>query len=223
MENKWPGIFNFWVRYYINFLGLGHFSIYDNDGSVEPYVQSLIMIKEGVLSYHKKSMEVLINNGSSYCAETLMENQCIWNSRGISEWAMLVHAPDNFLRPVGLDSDGLYKTLDSFRNLDMVRIPTYIYMSEKSENHLLSHKSAIKILQIKRRRCNLIARFRHLPLENPRKVHGLFVHTCLDPFCTSKSMLVTDLLSVNHYFTIYLVEIVILMAKKISFARMTLC
>jgi hypothetical protein len=31
------------------------------------------------------------------CTETYAENQCIWNARGVSEWALLLHNIDNWL------------------------------------------------------------------------------------------------------------------------------
>ena len=97
-------------RYHLKYLGLDHISIYDNDGSVGEYLEEFSGHPK--VSYFAKwgPTEALAREAgaSMYCTETYAENQCIWNARGVSEWALLMHNIDNWFASS--------QSITSFRN-----------------------------------------------------------------------------------------------------------
>jgi hypothetical protein len=83
-------------------------SIFDNDGSAAEYLQELAAHPK--VSYSPNwgptlsmAREVAASRNHYACTETYAENQCIWNARGVSEWAVLMHNVDNWVA-----SDGYY-------------------------------------------------------------------------------------------------------------------
>jgi hypothetical protein len=87
-------------------VGLDHISIFDNDGSAAEYLKE--MAADPKLSYFPNwgpsdsmAREAGANRRHYACTETYAENQCIWNARGVSEWALLMHNIDNWVTSNG--------------------------------------------------------------------------------------------------------------------------
>lgn len=205
LEEKWPGLIRMWVKYYTDYLGFGLISIYDIDGTAEPYLDGLL--GRGIIKYYKSwaptaSMHNLSLNGFTYCAETMMENQCIWQSRGFSEWAMLIHGPDNFLND-NFGAPNLLKYLDQVKNRSIAILLTTVVFGAMNMT-ISKQKHAIDLFEIvKLRECNPIISGRHLPIVDPRKAIILFVHAVSKPFnhvATSKNECPV---LVNHYVTMF--------------------
>lgn len=205
LEKKWPGLIRMWARYYVDYLGFGYINIYDIDGSVEPYLGDLV--KRGIVNYYKswaptESMRQLALNNATYCSETMMENQCVWQSRGVSEWAMLIHAPDNYLNDrAGLPN--LMAYLNKLNNtMAMILLNTMIYghpnLTVSKQEHAYQLFETIQI-----RECQPFGPGRHLPLVNPRKVLALFVHFAMEPFNSVPMLLDVCPVFVNHYVTMF--------------------
>ncbi len=109
------GMLNRFCRYHLKYVGLDHISIFDNDGSVAEYLGD-VLAHPNVSFFAKwgasESMarEAGASRSHYACTESYAENQCIWNARGLSEWALLMHNIDNW---VGSDSGYFRAELDS--------------------------------------------------------------------------------------------------------------
>jgi hypothetical protein len=95
-------------RYNLKYVGLDHISIYDNDGSAAEYLKDLAAHPK--VSYfpnwgptQSMAREAGASRSHYACTETYAENQCLWNARGVSEWALMMHNIDNWVA-----SDGSY-------------------------------------------------------------------------------------------------------------------
>ena len=93
---------NLFHRYHLKYANLDHISVYDNDGSVGEYLEQLP--PDSKISYfpnwgatNAMSREANASRDHYACTETYVENQCIWNARGIAEWAFLMHNIDVWL------------------------------------------------------------------------------------------------------------------------------
>ena len=204
LEAKWPGLIRTWVLFYVDYLGFGSVSIYDNDGTAEPYIGGLV--KRGILKYYKSwaptvSMLNLSLTGSPFCSETMMENQCVWQHRGLSEWVMLIHAPDNFLNDVA-ESKTLRTYLETKKQAVPLILLTTLAFGHPNRTIPKQHSSQLFHSMIIRE-CQPITIQRHLPLVNPRKVMMLFVHVALEPFHNVPTILNECPVQVNHYITMF--------------------
>ena len=86
----------------MKYAALDHISVYDNDASVGKYIKELLPHPN--ISYYPNwggtdamSREARGGRDHYACTETYAENQCIWNARGVSEWALLLHNNDGWL------------------------------------------------------------------------------------------------------------------------------
>jgi hypothetical protein len=205
LEAKWPGLIRMWVRFYINYLKFGAVNIYDIDGSTEPYIKSLV--KKGVVNYYKRwapteSMYNLALSGSLYCSETMMENQCLWQHRGLSEWVMLIHSPDNFLNDFA-GAPTLIRYLDDIENKTALTLLTTLVFGHSNVT-IPKQKHANNLFEtIGIRECSPIYRSRSLPVANPREVMMLFVHVALEPFDRIPTTVDACPVNVNHYVTMF--------------------
>ncbi|CAF5175555.1 unnamed protein product, partial [Rotaria magnacalcarata] len=68
-------------------------------------------------------MRNLSLNGSPFCSETMMGNQCLWQHRGLSEWVILIHAPDDFLNDFA-GAPTLRKYLEAIKNTTSLTLLT---------------------------------------------------------------------------------------------------
>ena len=205
LEAKWPGLIRMWIQFYIDYLKFGAVSIYDIDGSAEPFIKGLV--KKGVVNYYKRwaptaSMKNLSLNGSPFCSETMMENQCLWQHRGLSEWVMLIHAPDNFLNDFA-GAPTLIEYLDNIKNTTALALLTTLAFGYPNVT-IPRQKQASGLFEtmIVRERRPIYSR-RHLPIANPREVLMLFVHVALEPFDRVLMRIDDCPVKVNHYITMF--------------------
>ena len=115
-------------------MGFDHLFLHDVDGSAQPYLAPLLFAFLSFLSYYNRCAptpclgNITADAEWSYCTETLLENLCVWDARGVAaEWAMLIHAPNCFLNddagmPVLL---GLLDSMDNAKSSLMM--PTYVF------------------------------------------------------------------------------------------------
>jgi hypothetical protein len=233
LEARWPGVLQAWVLYHARFprilhfccswlcwlssimhpqvkhLGFDHFTIYDTDGSAAPFLSPLL--NSTFLTYFggwaptSCLRNLTATRQMPYCAETLMENQCLWKARGISEWAMLVHAPDCFLN----DAPGLpvlFGHLDSMdHSKSSLLLPTYLF-EFASDASMPARKNASTAADIfttfNSRVCSMLNAYRHLPVIDPHMIQVALVHEAFDGFDT-ESRVYTATLAVNHYFQLF--------------------
>ena len=233
LEARWPGVLQAWVLYHARFpriprlccrwlswlssiihpqvkhLGFDHFTIYDIDGSAAPYLSPLL--NSTFLTYFGgwAPTSCLRNFTATrqmpYCTETLMENQCLWNARGISEWAMLIHAPDCFMN----DAPGLpvlFGLLDSMdHSKSSLLLPTYLFEFawDASMPARKNASTAADIFTIFNSRvCSMLNAYRHMPVIDPHMIQVALVHEAFDGFDT-ESRVYTASLAVNHYFQLF--------------------
>ena len=205
LEAKWPGLIRMWVQFYVMYLGFGSVSIYDTDGSTEPFIAGLV--EQGILRYYKnwaptESMLNLSRSGSTFCCETMMENQCVWQHRGLSEWVMLIHAPDNYLNDVA-GAATLLTHLESIQNrVALTLLTTLVFGKPTITLANQSHASDL-FRTITTRECQPVLFIRHLPVANPRQVMMLFVHEPMPPFDRIPFITNECPAQVNHYVTMF--------------------
>jgi hypothetical protein len=185
-------------------LGFDHFTLYDVDGSAASYLSSLLN-STFLTYYHRWSPTPCLANVTAahqgtYCAETLLENHCVWNSRGISEWAMLVHAPDCFLS----DSPGLPGLFGLLNSMDHAKstllLPTVLFAMppESSIPKGGNLSTAADVFTVFNTRvCALLNCYRHVPVFDPHMIYVSQVHDAHD--FTLESRTFTASLYVNHY------------------------
>ncbi|CAF4003831.1 unnamed protein product, partial [Rotaria sordida] len=184
LEAKWPGLIRMWVLFYVNYLGFGKVHIYDIDGSTKPYIGGLV--ERGALKYYNswaptESMLNLSLNGSRYCSETMMENQCLWQNRGLSEWVMLIHAPDNFLNDFAR-APTLINYLNTIKHTIALSLLTTFAFGHPNVTISKQQPANTLFETVTIRECGPFLYGRHLPIANPRQVMMLFVHVALEPF-----------------------------------------
>ncbi len=191
-------------------MGFDHFSLYDVDGSAANYLSPLL--NSSFLSYYNRwSPTPCLKNLTSslkfpYCSETLMENQCVWDARGVAEWAMLVHAPDCFLN----DSPGaptLFSLLDSMdHSKSSLMMPTYLFEFPTDVQPAPPRDPSFTALDIftffNVRACPILNAYRHLLVVDPHLVHVTRVHEALDGF-NLPARLYTASIAVNHYIQMF--------------------
>jgi hypothetical protein len=136
-----------------------------------------------------------------YCSETLMENHCMWNARGNSEWAMLSHAPDCFIN----DSSGatlLIDLLDSLdENVSSLLLPTFIFEQPDATAVIFPDLTAADIFEtFVIRRCAMLLASRHMPIFDPHDVSVALVHEELTAIGGRQY---TAALAVHHYFQLF--------------------
>ncbi|CAF1031953.1 unnamed protein product [Adineta steineri] len=208
LEAKWPGLIRMWVLFYVKYLKFGAVSIYDIDGSTEPYISGLV--EKGFINYYKRwaPTESMLNvslNGSTYCAQTMMENQCLWKHRGLSEWVMLIHSPDNFLNDFA-GAPTLTAYLDSIQhNTSLTLLTTLIFGHPNITIPKQQHANNL-FKVIVSRACDPLRSHRHLPVANPREVMMLFVHNAMAPFHKIPTTINNCSAKVNHYVTMFRVR-----------------
>ena len=205
LEARWPGLIRMWVLFYVTYLGFGSVSIYDTDGSTEPFIGDLV--ERGILKYYKnwaptESMLNLSRSGSTFCSETMMENQCIWQHRGWSEWVMLIHAPDNYLNDVA-GAATLLTYLDSIQNRVALTLLTTLVFGRSNVTITKQPHASELFRTITTRECQPILFIRHLPVANPRQVMVLFVHEPIPPFNHIPVTTNECPAQVNHYVTMF--------------------
>jgi hypothetical protein len=193
----------------VKHLGFEHFTVYDIDGSAGPYLSPLL--NATFLTYFSAwaPTSCLQNLTATrilpYCTETLLENQCIWNARGFSEWAMLIHAPDCFVNDApGLPA--LFRLLDSMDySKASLLLPTYLfeYPSSASVPARSNDTVAADIFTIFNYRiCAMFNAWRHMPVVDPHLVQATIVHEPFDNL-TTDSRVYTASLAVHHYFQLF--------------------
>jgi hypothetical protein len=191
-------------------MGFDHFFLYDVDGSAQPYLAPLL--NSSFLSYYSRWAPTPclgnITAGAKwpYCTETLLENQCVWDARGVAEWAMLIHAPDCFLNdnagmPVLL---GLLDSMDNAKSSLM--LPTYVFEFPLDMQHMPVRKNESTAADIftyfNVRACQILNSHRHLVVVDPHLVHVTLVHQAIDGF-NLQTRMYTASVAVNHYIQMY--------------------
>jgi hypothetical protein len=184
-------------------LGFDHFTVYDMDGSAAAYLAPLL--NSTFLTYFNQwsPISCLANltstRKSPYCTETLVNNQCIWNSRGVAEWAMLIHAPDCFLN----DAPGLPTLFGLLDNMDHSKasllLPTVVFAAPHGAPNPQGGKSsrATDIFTVfNSRLCSLLNCYRHVPVFDPHLTNVAAQHASYN---TKDSETYTASLAVNHY------------------------
>jgi len=192
----------------VKYLGFNHFTVYDIDGSAASYLAPLL--NSTFLTYFNSWAPIacLANFTASrkhpYCTETLINNQCLWNSRGISEWAILIHAPDCFLNDApGLPT--LFGLLDSMDHAkSSLLLPTVLFEMVPGapipQGGNLSTAADIFTV-FNNRVCAMLNGYRHVPVFDPHMIYVSIVHDALDS--TLETTLYTASLSVNHYIQMF--------------------
>ncbi|CAF2129106.1 unnamed protein product [Rotaria magnacalcarata] len=149
-------------------------------------------------------MRNLSLNGSPFCSETMIGNQCLWQHRGLSEWVMLIHAPDNFLNDFA-GAPTLRKYLEAIKNTTSLTLLTTLAFGHPNQSIPQQHSSRL-FQGILTRECQPIYTGRHLPIANSRKVMMLFVHVALEPFHDILVAVNKCPTQVNHYITMFRVR-----------------
>jgi hypothetical protein len=102
VERKNPGLIRNWLWYHLEVLGVSHFQMYDLDGSFAPYVTEF-SDKMTYLPHwsNQVSSEMMgkYSHNCKYCSEMLAYDHCLFSNRGISDWVLVLHAPDCFIAP----------------------------------------------------------------------------------------------------------------------------
>jgi hypothetical protein len=204
-------------------MGFDHFSLYDIDGSAQPYLTPLL--NSSFLSYYNRwapsdcleSTAVDFNFPS--CYETMINNQCVWDARGVAEWAMLIHAPDCFLN----DDAGmpvLLALLDSMHyTKSSLMMPTYLFEFPSGMQQMPAPQkgstAASVFTYFNVRACQMLNSHRHLVVVDPHLVHVTRVHEALDGN-NSQARLYTASVAVNHYIQMFSIRTATEMAAAIS-------
>eukprot|EP00928_Gymnodinium_smaydae_P019636 TRINITY_DN17542_c0_g1_i1.p1 TRINITY_DN17542_c0_g1~~TRINITY_DN17542_c0_g1_i1.p1 ORF type:complete len:769 (-),score=100.16 TRINITY_DN17542_c0_g1_i1:109-2145(-) len=106
VHEKTPHALEDWINYHL-LLGIEHFTIFDNDGSFEPYVQDFV--ERGIVSYKpfwpwsmSRKLGVLASNVTSgdlrpMIAEPHALDSCVWANRHVSDWVVVVHSFEEYL------------------------------------------------------------------------------------------------------------------------------
>jgi hypothetical protein len=188
----------------VKHLGFDHFTVYDLDGSAERHLAPLL--NSTFLTYISRwnPIPCLANltatGARPYCTQTLVENQCVWNSRGAAEWAMLVHAPDCFLN----DAPGLptmFGLLDAMdHSKATLLLPTVLFAAAHGAPNPEGGQSstAPDVFSVFNSRvCALLNCYRHMPVLDPHLTHVTAVHFALAD--SQETRTYTAALAVNHY------------------------
>lgn len=193
----------------VRYLGFDHFTIYDVDGSAAPYL--LPLLNSTFLTYFGEwaptscLKNLTATRQIPYCTETLIENQCLWKARGISEWVMLIHAPDCFMHEApGLPV--LFGLLDSMDHAkSSLLLPTHLF-EFAWDTPMPARKNASTAADIfttfNIRVCSMLNAYRHMPVFDPHMIDVALVHEAFDSFDT-ESRVFTASLAVNHYFQLF--------------------
>ena len=128
-----------------------------------------------------------------------MNNHCMWNARGTSEWVILIHAPDCFIN----DSPGAPLLLELLDSLDhqtsALLLPTYIF--ENPINVKFNNVTAAHIFtHFTQRRCPMLLASRHMPIFDPHHVSVSIVH---EELTASGQRQYTAAIAVHHYFQLF--------------------
>jgi hypothetical protein len=198
-----------WVLYHVKILGFGHFHLYDTDGSASNYIRRIL--KEPFFTYtnHWAPTKSMGEIGFTHpgCAETYAYNECIWKNRGLTEWVMIIHAPDNYVRDLaGLPS--LVRELDNLPlSIGSALVPTYMFGMSSNVSSIKESKtqkiSATNIFsEFISRRCQLNDQYRFLPIVDPHTIFAIFVHEVYDIFSVGISPVLKNV-SAAHYFSLF--------------------
>jgi hypothetical protein len=193
------------MRPQVKYLGFDHFTLYDIDGSAAPYLAPLL--NSTFLTYFNQwAPTSCLGNYSSathpYCTETLLENQCLWKARGVSEWVFFVHAPDCFLN----DAPGLPKLFGLLDSMDhsksVLLLPTYLFefASVPARKNASTAADIFTVFNV--RVCSMLNAYRHVPVLDPHMIQVAMSHEAFDNFDT-ESRVYTASLAVNHYFQLF--------------------
>jgi hypothetical protein len=196
----------------VKYLGFDHFTIYDLDGSAAPYLSPLL--NSTFLTYFNRwaptpcLQTLTATRKHPYCTQTLVENQCLWRARGISEWAMLIHSPDCFVN----DAPGLPKLFGLLDSMDYSKssllLPTYLFEFPLSDVPIVARKTASRTTAVdlftifSRRVCPMLNSYRHMPVIDPHMIHVSLVHIAIDEF-NLEARMYTASIAVNHYFQMF--------------------
>jgi hypothetical protein len=188
----------------INHIGFDHFTLYDSDGSAEPYVAPLLHHTLPFSYYPNWSATACTAAAAQtlpYCSQTLAENHCMWNARGTAEWVMLISAPDCFVN----DSPGapvLLKLLDSLEHrVSALLLPTFVF--ENPGNNSYKDATAPDIFtSFTKRRCPMLLSSRHMPIFDPHDVSVSFVHEEVTKAGDTQRRY-TATAAVHHYFQLF--------------------
>jgi hypothetical protein len=213
MEKRWPGILQAWILHHVEYLGFDHFSLYDVDGSAHPHIQPLLDL--GFLSYFQKwayspcARKLALTghaNSHVYCSETLMNNHCMWQARGVSEWAILIHAPDVFVNDIA-GAPKLFGLLDSLEpQFGSLMLPTYVFETP-GQASLANHTSAADLFSFfTTRACAMLLPLRQVPVFDPHMVSVTYVHEPFDYDYSSgrfSMRIYTAAFAVHHYMQMF--------------------
>jgi hypothetical protein len=205
-EKLWPGLIKMWLRHYIVVLGFARVTVYDIDGSTGAYLPQELLRSRAVI-YRPRwaptaAMRDVQVNGSTYCSETYMENQCLWEARGRSEWAMLLHAPDNFLADVP-GAHKLFGYLDS-KPHSFPGIPIYVRLFYGKDEDNVNHTHASEVFSSIQQFISTQCRVRSVPIVDPHICLGLFVHVeSVGGICPRLACQDPPTSWVNHYMTMF--------------------
>ncbi|OLP82822.1 hypothetical protein AK812_SmicGene36484 [Symbiodinium microadriaticum] len=96
-----------WINYHLA-IGIEHFTVFDTDGSYEPYVRSYV--DRGFVSYHPrfpKEVSSKLSLASTRASprrerrQVLLEPHaielCVWENRQVSDWVVVVHNMEEYL------------------------------------------------------------------------------------------------------------------------------
>lgn len=96
-----------WINYHL-LIGVEHFTLFDTDGTFEPYVRSFM--EKGLVTYHgnfpakvSPKLGLLaagLRSGTqrrSMALEPHAIEMCVWENRHVSDWVVVIHSFEEFL------------------------------------------------------------------------------------------------------------------------------
>ncbi len=133
LERLWPGIMSQWIMYHIYLVSMGYLSIYDSDGSAWEYVKPFV--KLGYVRYYGEFLEskrdkkksprriyqtepAIISNNTDM--QLLIDNHCMWESKGRTEWVVMLRYPSHFLTDDVVGGYHIYSALDNLNKENVV-------------------------------------------------------------------------------------------------------
>ncbi len=146
LERNWPGVINQWVIHNIFMMNVGYLNVYDIDGSAFPYVKDFV--KVGLIRYYgnftwsnmvhdNDHQDDLVSNNAAL--NFMADNHCIWDSKGKSEWTILLRSPLHFINDYFIGGRKLYQHLD---NISLTEYHTKLEVIQHSVRWLSTNPQA---------------------------------------------------------------------------------
>lgn len=129
LERRWPGALSRWAAHHTLLMGMGYIAVYDTDGSAGPFSEHFISL--GLVKYFPRFVDLEITNYyersrddesgdcvfeseySSSPSQFIVDNHCMWQSKGRTEWTFFLRGPSSFLQDRVLGAENLVRTLDA--------------------------------------------------------------------------------------------------------------